>query len=37
MDSSLPELFQLVKPDTEVEDSASGYYLQKFAVCEKIG
>ncbi|XP_053089503.1 Fc receptor-like protein 5 [Pangasianodon hypophthalmus] len=27
-DSSLSELFQLVKPDTEIEDSASGYFLQ---------
>ncbi len=34
-DSSLSELFQLVKPDTEMEDSASGYFLQNSLLVRK--
>ncbi len=34
-DSSLLELFQLVKPDTEVENFASGYFIQNSLLMRK--
>ncbi len=34
-DASLLELFQLVKPDTEIEDCTSGYFLQNSLLVRK--